>query len=149
MKTAERYTEGGGWHVTGDAGSVDKDGAFSFSSHDDDAVIMAGSRIGPFEVKRVPATRPRVMEAAVIGAPDALRGEVLEACAVLRANDPGNGALAADLRQLVKRPFAAHAYPGAVHFIEELPKTPSGKVPRYAALPQRRAEVAPPPPGAP
>jgi acetyl-CoA synthetase len=140
-KTAERFTDDGAWYVTGDAGSVDADGYFYFSARDDDVIIMAGYRIGPFDVESVLVTHPRVMETAVIGVPDSLRGEVLEAFVVLRAGDTGDEALAAELQQLVKDQFAAHAYPRAVHFVDELPKTPSGKVQRYLLRQRRRTEV--------
>ncbi|GGO30423.1 AMP-binding enzyme [Deinococcus humi] len=83
----------------------------------------------------------RVMKAAVIGVPDALRGEVLEAFVVLRADDRGDEALAAELQRLVKQQFAAHAYPRTVHFVNELPKTPSGKVQRFVLRRRRRMQV--------
>jgi acetyl-CoA synthetase len=102
---------------------------------------MAGYRIGPFDVESVLVTHPRVVETAVIGAPDALRGEVLEAFVVLRPGDAGDDALAAELQQLVKDRFAAHAYPRAVHVVAELPKTPSGKIQRYLLRAQRRADA--------
>jgi len=73
--------------------------------------------------------------------PDALRGEVLEAFVVLRSGDSGDEGLAAELQQLVKDQFAAHAYPRTVHFVDELPKTPSGKVQRYVLRQRRRTEV--------
>ncbi len=139
-KTAERFTGDRAWYLTGDAGSTDEDGYFYFSSRDDDVIIMAGYRIGPFDVESVLVTHPRVMETAVIGAPDALRGEVLEAFVVLRPGDPGDDALAGELQQLVKQKFAAHAYPRTVHFVDELPKTSSGKVQRYLLRQRRRAE---------
>jgi acetyl-CoA synthetase len=142
-RTAERFPDGPAWYVTGDAGSVDEDGFFSFSARDDDVIIMAGYRIGPFDVESVLVTHPRVVECAVIGAPDALRGEVLEAFVVLRAGEAGDDALAAELQQLVKDRFAAHAYPRAVHFVAELPKTPSGKIQRYVLRDRRRAGAAP------
>ena len=139
-RTAERFTEDRAWYLTGDAGSTDEDGYFYFSSRDDDVIIMAGYRIGPFDVECVLVTHPRVMETAVIGAPDPLRGEVLEAFVVLRAGDTGDDALAGELQQLVKQKFAAHAYPRTVHFVDELPKTSSGKVQRYLLRQRRRAE---------
>jgi acetyl-CoA synthetase len=107
-------------------------------------IIMAGYRIGPFDVESVLVTHDQVIEAAVIGVPDELRGEVIEAFVVLR--DPGLGTeeLAGELQQLVKDKFAAHAYPRRVHFVDALPKTPSGKVQRYL-LRQQRAETAMPP----
>ena len=140
-KTAERFPGDGRWCVTGDAGSTDADGFFYFSSRDDDVVIMAGYRIGPFEVESVLSAHPRVVESAVIGAPDELRGEVLEAFVVLRAGDTGDDALAGELQQLVKTRFAAHAYPRTVHFVTELPKTSSGKVQRFVLRERRRTEL--------
>ncbi|MCW2584196.1 MAG: putative acetate--CoA ligase [Klenkia sp.] len=140
-KTAERFTEDRAWYLTGDAGSADADGHFYFSSRDDDVIIMAGYRIGPFDVESVLITHPRVMETAVIGVPDLLRGEVLEAFVVLRAGDRGDDALATELQQLVKTGFAAHAHPRTVHFVQELPKTSSGKIQRFVLRQRRRAEV--------
>ncbi|MEV0081378.1 AMP-binding protein [Saccharopolyspora sp. NPDC050642] len=130
-KTAERFSADGRWYLTGDAGSRDVDGSFFFSSRDDDVIIMAGYRIGPFDVESVLVRHDAVAEAAVIGVPDELRGEVLEAYVVLRAGRTGDEELVADLQQLVKRRFAAHAYPRSVHFVEQLPKTPSGKIQRF------------------
>ena len=141
-KTAERFTRDGVWYLTGDAGSVDENGFFYFSARDDDIIIMAGYRIGPFDVESVLLTHPRVVEAAVIGAPDALRGEVVEAFVVLRPGDSGDEELVRELQQRVKTDFAAHAYPRAVHFVAELPKTSSGKVQRFVLRQRRRAEVS-------
>ncbi|SDZ31798.1 acetyl-CoA synthetase [Saccharopolyspora shandongensis] len=130
-KTAERFSADGRWYLTGDAGTRDADGSFFFSSRDDDVIIMAGYRIGPFDVESVLVRHDAVAEAAVIGVPDELRGEVLAAYVVLRAGRTGDEELVADLQQLVKRRFAAHAYPRSVHFVEQLPKTPSGKIQRF------------------
>ncbi|WP_329412413.1 AMP-binding protein [Nocardia vinacea] len=130
-RTAQRYTADGRWYLTGDAGSQDADGFFHFSARDDDVIIMAGYRIGPFEVESVLVLDERVVEAAVVGMPDDLRGEVLEAFVVLRNGFEGNTELEAELQTLVKRKFAAHAYPRKVHFVDALPKTPSGKVQRF------------------
>ncbi|MFQ6328126.1 AMP-binding protein [Nocardia sp. CWNU-33] len=130
-RTAQRYTADGRWYLTGDAGSRDADGFFRFSSRDDDVIIMAGYRIGPFEVESVLVLHEQVAEAAVVGMPDELRGEVLEAFVVLRNGSAGDEDLAEELQRLVKEKFAAHAYPRRVHFVAELPKTPSGKVQRF------------------
>ena len=121
---------------------MDSEGCFHFSSRDDDVIIMAGYRIGPFEVESVLVTHPKVLEAAVIGVPDPLRGEVLEAFVVLRAEEDGDAELVADLQQRVKQQFAAHAYPRSVHFVDELPKTTSGKVQRFVLRERRRTEVS-------
>ncbi|MEO3788280.1 AMP-binding protein [Actinocorallia sp. B10E7] len=139
-KTAERFTPDGRWYLTGDAGTKDENGFFRFSSRDDDVIIMSGYRIGPFDVESVLVQHESVVEAAVIGAPDQLRGEVLEAYVVLRPDASRNDALIEELQLLVKTKFAAHAYPRAVHFIDELPKTPSGKVQRFVLRRRRTAE---------
>ncbi|MEV0076915.1 AMP-binding protein [Nocardia neocaledoniensis] len=130
-RTADRFTADGRWYLTGDVGSRDTDGFFRFSSRDDDVIIMAGYRIGPFEVESVLVLHDEVVEAAVVGMPDELRGEVLEAFVVTRDGVEGSPELAAQLQQLVKDKFAAHAYPRTVHFVASLPKTPSGKVQRF------------------
>ncbi|MDQ0662797.1 acetyl-CoA synthetase [Arthrobacter ulcerisalmonis] len=138
-KTAERFSQDGRWYLTGDAGMVDGDGYYYFSSRDDDVIIMAGYRIGPFEVESVLATHPAVLESAVVGAPDELRGEVLEAYVVLGAGYSGGDDLVAELQTMVKTQFAAHAYPRRIHFVDDLPKTPSGKLQRYILRQQRAA----------
>ncbi|GAC1600943.1 MAG: acyl-CoA synthetase [Acidimicrobiales bacterium] len=130
-RTAERFTSGGRWYLTGDVASQDADGYLFFGSRADDVILMAGYRIGPFEVESVLVQHDAVAEVAVVGVPDELRGEVLEAFVVLAPPAVGDNDLIADLQQLVKTKFAAHAYPRAVHFVPELPKTPSGKVQRY------------------
>ncbi|WP_336081476.1 AMP-binding protein [Nocardia sp. SSK8] len=130
-RTASRFTTDGRWYLTGDVGARDADGFFHFSSRDDDVIIMAGYRIGPFEVESVLVLHDQVAEAAVVGRPDELRGEVVEAFVVPRPGVAGTPELAAELQQLVKDKFAAHAYPRRVHFVDSLPKTPSGKVQRF------------------
>ncbi|MCW4354145.1 AMP-binding protein [Hoyosella sp. YIM 151337] len=130
-KTAQRFTSDGRWYVTGDAGQTDENGFFFFSARDDDVIIMAGYRIGPFDVESVLVMHDDVVEAAVVGMPDELRGEVLEAFVVLRDGTEATAELEKELQQLVKRKFAAHAYPRTVHFVPNLPKTPSGKVQRF------------------
>ncbi|GAB3300100.1 AMP-binding protein [Parasphingorhabdus pacifica] len=138
-KTAERFTSQGDWYLTGDAGSRDEDGYFFFASRDDDVIIMAGYRIGPFEVESVLVGHEAVAETAVIGVPDPVKGEALEAFVVLSREFSGDRALVQELQQLVKRKFAAHAYPRAVHFVDELPKTPSGKIQRFVLRAERAA----------
>ncbi|WP_435831658.1 AMP-binding enzyme [Nocardia salmonicida] len=130
-RTATRFSADGRWYLTGDVGARDADGCFHFSARDDDVIIMAGYRIGPFEVESVLVLHDQVAEAAVVGMPDELRGEVLEAFVVTRAGTEGSAELTAELQQLVKDEFAAHAYPRKVHFVDSLPKTPSGKVQRF------------------
>ncbi|RPE46814.1 acetyl-CoA synthetase [Streptomyces sp. Ag109_O5-1] len=145
-QSASKFTPDGRWYLTGDAGLVDADGDFFFSSRDDDVIIMAGYRIGPFEIESVLVQHPAVAECSVIGAPDEVRGEVIEAYVVLRDGTDGSPELAAELQQLVKTRYAAHAYPRTIHFIDALPKTPSGKTQRYLLRKRRRTELATPEP---
>jgi acetyl-CoA synthetase len=140
-KTAERFSADGRWYYTGDAGKVDEDGYLFFSARDDDVIIMAGYRIGPFEVESVLVGDPDVAEAAVVGVPDELRGEVIEAFVVLTPGASGDAALVERLKQRVKTKLAAHAYPRRVHVVDELPKTPSGKIQRFQLRTQRAAEL--------
>lgn len=140
-KSAEKFSADGRWYLTGDAGKFDEDGYFQFLSRDDDVIIMAGYRIGPFDVESVLLTHPAVLEAAVIAAPDLIRGEVLEACVVLQPGATGTPELVIELQKLVKKKFAAHAYPRAVHFLPQLPKTSSGKIQRYVLRQQRAAAL--------
>ncbi len=141
-KSAEKFSADGRWYLTGDAGRIDSDGYCYFSARDDDVIIMAGYRIGPFDVESIIVTHEGVSECAVIAVPDAVRGEVIEAFVVLRDGVGPTPALASELQQWVKTKFAAHAYPRTVHFVDGLPKTPSGKVQRFALRNRRREELA-------
>lgn len=136
-----RFTADGRWYLTGDAGHVDEDGDFFFSARDDDVIIMAGYRIGPFDVESVLSEHPDVVETAVIGVPDELRGEVVEAFIVLRDGAAPSDELAEQLQRWVKERYAAHAYPRSVRFVGALPKTPSGKIQRAALRRRRQGEL--------
>lgn len=140
-KTAERFSADGRWYYTGDAAKRDTDGHFYFSSRDDDVIIMSGYRIGPFDVESVLARHPDVLESAVIGVPDDLAGEVLEAYVVLRDGVEGDDDEVAALQKWVKTEFAAHAFPREVHFSRELPKTPSGKIQRFLLRKERAGQA--------
>jgi len=138
-RSAEKFSADGRWYLTGDTASCDEDGYFRFSSRDDDVIIMAGYRIGPFEVESVMGAHPAVAECAVIAVPDAVRGEVMEAFAVLRDGYAASGELEEDIRQWVKRNYAAHAFPRRIHFTAAMPRTPSGKIQRFVLKQQRMA----------
>lgn len=137
-KSAEKFTADGKYYLSGDLASVEDDGTFHFSSREDDVIIMAGYRIGPFEVESVLAAHPAVAECAVIAAPDKVRGEVVEAFVVLRPAYAGTDSVASELQQWVKTGYAAHAYPRRIHFTAALPKTPSGKIQRFVLRESRR-----------
>ena len=137
-KSAEKFCGNGRWYLTGDLGRMDEDGYFYFASRDDDVIIMAGYRIGPFEIESVLQTHPAVSESAVIAVPDPIRGEVMEAFVVLRDGATATESLTAELQNWVKKKYAAHAYPRSIHFTSSLPKTPSGKIQRFILRQQRK-----------
>ncbi|QIL91256.1 AMP-binding protein [Microbulbifer sp. SH-1] len=139
-KTAEKFSEDGRWYLTGDLARTDSEGDFFFASRDDDIIIMAGYRIGPFEIESVLASHPSIIECAVVAVPDEIRGEVLVAAVVLRSGTPSSESLTATLQDWVKKKYAAHAYPRRIHYLESLPKTPSGKVQRYVVRNQLAAQ---------
>ena len=138
-RTAEKFVGGGRWYLTGDTGYVDSDGCFFFEGRSDDVIIMAGYRIGPLEVESALSSHPAVAECAAIAVPDEIRGEVLEAAVVLRPNQLGTDELTRELQAWVKTRYAAHAYPRRVHYLDKLPRTPSGKVQRFAIRQQLSA----------
>jgi len=141
-RTAERFTDDHAYYLTGDVGRQDEAGKFHFSARDDDVILMAGYRIGPGEIENVICAHPAVAECGVTAIPDAIRGEVMEAFVVLRSGVTGDEALAVDIQTWVKTRYAAHAFPRAVHFIGELPKTPSGKLQRIVLKQRRIKELA-------
>jgi acetyl-CoA synthetase len=122
----------GEWWPTGDHVRQDEDGYLWFEGRDDDIIITAGYRVGPFEVESVLVSHPAVAEAAAVPAPDEERGSVVRAIVVLADGDPSDE-LAVELQEHVKRVTAPYKYPRIVEFADELPKTPSGKI-RRAAL---------------
>ncbi|GAA4510024.1 AMP-binding protein [Brevibacterium yomogidense] len=132
-KTAERFTDDGRWYLTADTGKVDADGFFYFTARDDDVILAAGYRIGPFDVESVLITHPAVADVAVVGRPDpeGIRGEVVEAFVVLADGVEESDDLRAEMQKHVRDGYSKHAYPRSVHFVDALPKTPSGKVQRY------------------
>lgn len=129
----------GGYYRTGDVARVDRDGYFWFASRADDVILTAGYRVGPFEVESTLMEHEAVAETAVLGRPDRERGELVVAYVVLREGERPSDELARELQQLVKKRLAAHAYPREVRFVEELPKTASGKVQRYVLRQQEQA----------
>ena len=130
-QTAERFAGNGRYYLTADAASQDPEGYLFFTGRDDDVITSAGYRIGPFEPESALMSHPAVAEAAVVGKPDPLRGEIVKAWVVVRPGYTPSEALAAELRQHVRANLSAHAYPREIEFIEHLPKTPSGKIQRF------------------
>ena len=121
----------GDWYLTGDTMEQDEDGYFFVVGRNDDIITSAGYRIGPFDVESVIMEHPAVAEVAVIGKPDPERTEIVKAFIVLRQGYQPDDALAAEIQQRVRSRLSAHAYPREVAFLDQLPKTPSGKVQRF------------------
>jgi acetyl-CoA synthetase len=115
---------------TGDRVDQDEDGYLYFVARADDVIISAGYRIGPVEVESALVAHQAVAEAAVIGAPDDVRGQVVRAVVVLRDGFTPNQDLVAALQEHVKNETAPYKYPRVVDFADELPKTASGKIRR-------------------
>ena len=130
-RTAERFTGGGRYYLTGDTASQDTDRYVFFTGRNDDIITSAGYRIGPFEPESVLMGHAVVAEVAVVGKPDPLRGEVVKAYVVVKPGYTPSAALAEELRQFVRANLSAHAYPREVEFVDQLPKTPSGKIQRF------------------
>ena len=166
VRTASVFVERGGekFYLTGDRGYLDEDGYLWFVGRGDDVIITSGYRVGPFEVESALIAHPDVVEAAVIGASDPVRGQIVRAFVVLterckrrlaeeeeeedsvdlELSDPSTERsdmkgrrktekelfLAEELKAFVKKQTAPYKYPRRIDFVEELPKTISGKIRR-------------------
>lgn len=127
-----------GWYYTGDSATVDAEGYFWFVGRADDVITSSAYRIGPFEVESALIEHPAVMEAAVVGKPDPLRGEIVKAYVILAKGFTGSDALKVELQEHVKKVTAPYKYPREIEFVDDLPKTISGKI-RRVELRQRAA----------
>ncbi|MCL7418936.1 MAG: AMP-binding protein, partial [Halalkalicoccus sp.] len=119
-----------GWYLSGDLGYLDSDGYFWFEGRADDVIISSGYRIGPFEVESSLGEHPAVAEAAVVPKSDPERGNIVKAYVVLSEGTDPSEALVSDIQNHVKKELAAHEYPREIEFVEELPKTVTGKIRR-------------------
>ncbi len=126
--TAEKFH--GDWLLTGDLGMIDADGYIWFESRKDDVINSAGYRIGPGEIENCLGAHPAVAMAAVIGVPDERRGQVPKAFVVLKPGRDASDALADELRAHVRTRLAAHEMPREIVFIDDLPRTTTGKIMR-------------------
>ena len=128
----------GPWYLTGDRAQLDDDGYFWFVGRADDVISSGAYRIGPFEVESALLEHPAVAESAVVGSPDADRGNIVKAYVVLRPGVDAGAALVKELQDHCKRVTAPYKYPREIEFIAELPKTRSGKIRRVEL---RQAEL--------
>ncbi len=128
--TAAKFA--GDWLLTGDQGRLDEDGYLWFAGRDDDLITSAGYRIGPGEIEDCLLKHPAVAMAAVVGAPDPMRTEVVKACLVLKPGFDAGDSLKLELQNFVRSRLAAHEYPRIIEFRDALPLTATGKIIRRA-----------------
>ncbi len=120
----------GPYYFTGDKAAMDEDGYLWFEGRDDDVITSSAYRIGPFEVESALVEHPAVMEAAVVGRDDPERTQLVVGVCILAPGYEPSPALASELQDFVKRSTAPYKYPREIHFVDELPKTVSGKIRR-------------------
>jgi acetyl-CoA synthetase len=128
---------GGEWFHTKDAARLDGDGYVWYEGRADDVIISAGYRIGPFEVESAIVELPEVVEAAAVASPDAKRGNIVKAYVRLAPGQEPSDELADRIKAHVRETYAAYAYPREIDFVDDLPKTLTGKIRRIEL---RRAE---------
>lgn len=121
----------GKYYLTGDTVELNEDGTISFVGRADDVITTSGYRVGPFDVESALIEHPSVVEAAVVGKPDPERTELIKAFVVLSPKFEASRALAEELQQHVRKRLSAHAFPREIEFVDDLPKTPSGKIQRF------------------
>ncbi len=119
-----------GLYHTGDVAWSDEDGYLNFVGRTDDIIKSSGYRIGPFEIESVLMEHPAVIECAVIGVPDEVRGQIVKATIVLKKGVTPSEELKNEIQQFVKHLTAPYKYPRIIDFVAELPKTISGKIRR-------------------
>ncbi|WP_338472081.1 acyl--CoA ligase [Niallia sp. XMNu-256] len=127
-RTAQQYR--GEYYVTGDRAKKDEEGYFWFEGRNDDIIISSGYTIGPFEVEDALVKHPLVKECAVVGSPDPIRGNVVKAFVILKEGVEESQELVQALQSHVKGITAPYKYPRKIEFVQELPKTISGKIRR-------------------
>jgi acetyl-CoA synthetase len=130
---------GATWFRTKDIAYADDDG-YWYVGRKDDVIKAAGYRVGPHEVEATLRRHPMVLEAAVIGVPDATRGARIVAYVALPDGEAGSDTLADELKSIVREQHSAFAYPKEVHFVRDLPRSSTGKIDR-ATLRRRYGEV--------
>ncbi len=119
-----------GYYHTGDQATMDEDGYLWYVGRIDDVIKSSGYRIGPFEIESVIMELPYVLECAITAVPDEVRGQIVKATIVLTKNTVGTDELKKEIQEYVKTHTAPYKYPRIVEFVDDLPKTISGKVRR-------------------
>ena len=133
-------THKGDWYLTGDRATRDPDGYLWFVGRADDVILSAGYRIGPFEVESALLEHEAVAESAVVSTPDEMRGELVKAFVVLAPGHKPSDQLVLELQEHTKAATAPYKYPRRIEFVDELPKTVSGKIKRAVLRARERAD---------
>ena len=128
VKTNETLRDG--WHHTGDVAWKDEDGYFWYLGRNDDIIKSSGYRISPFEIESVLVEHPAVLEVAVTGVPDPIRGQLVKATIILREAYKPTDELKRELQDFTKHRTAPYKYPRVIEFVDAIPKSISGKVRR-------------------
>jgi acetyl-CoA synthetase len=138
--TKEKFI--GDWGLTGDQGRMDEDGYLWYQGRSDDVIKASGYRIGPAEIESCLVKHPAVANAAVIGKPDATRGQIVKAFIVLQPGQAGTQALVDEIQAHVRGRLAPYEYPREIEFIDALPMTTTGKVQRKELRKREEAKLA-------
>ncbi|MCO5087481.1 MAG: AMP-binding protein [Methylobacteriaceae bacterium] len=129
-----------GWNLTGDTFTCDENGLYRFVARADDMIISSGYNIGGPEVEAALLAHPAVAECGVVGAPDRERGEIVAAYVVLKDAGAATPQMASALQDHVKATLAPYKYPRAIHFVDALPKTSTGKIQRFVLRAEARKQ---------
>jgi 2-aminobenzoate-CoA ligase len=126
----ELYVQNG-WNITGDTFIRDEGGWFWYQARSDDMIVSSGYNIAGPEVEEAALAHPQVAECGVVGVPDESRGQVVKAFVVLAPGVPGDAAKVLELQEFVKARIAPYKYPRVVEFVDQLPRTSTGKLQRF------------------
>ena len=121
-----------GWNITGDSFSMDAEGYLYFAARNDDMIVSSGYNIAGPEVEAALLSHPLVLECAVVATPDAARGSIVQEHIVLVSGQVGNDNIIKTLQDHVKQKIAPYKYPRDIQFVDQLPKTATGKIQRFA-----------------
>ena len=132
----------GDWFHTKDAAELDEDGYVWYAGRADDVIISAGYRIGPFEVESACVEHPAVREAAAVASPDPKRGDIVKAFVILAEGHEASDEKADEIKTFVRGHLSAFAYPREIEFVDDLPKTLTGKIRRIELREAEREKKA-------
>lgn len=139
---AEKHPFERHYYLTGDMVFCHGDGSYSFTGRDDDIITTAGYRVGPADIESTLLEHAAVAESGVVGKPDDERGSIIKAYVVIKSEYERDDALKDELKTLVRKRLSAHAFPREIEFVDELPKTPSGKIQRFILRQSAIADLA-------